>query len=93
MGVGSPLHGIVAWTDNRCFKMQYISKTRNVTPSRYVYKWRFVKEEKGERVCTMKLHLVLRGFMDLEAFDVETFSGTARRSSQRLFASAAACKK
>eukprot|EP00959_Pyramimonas_sp_CCMP1952_P345307 7231507-Pyramimonas_sp.AAC.1 len=31
--------------------------------------------------------------MDLEAFDVGTFSGTARRSSQRLLASAAACKK
>eukprot|EP00959_Pyramimonas_sp_CCMP1952_P327052 6846169-Pyramimonas_sp.AAC.1 len=31
--------------------------------------------------------------MDLEALDVETFSGTARRSSQRLLASTAACKK
>eukprot|EP00959_Pyramimonas_sp_CCMP1952_P031300 656276-Pyramimonas_sp.AAC.1 len=31
--------------------------------------------------------------MDLEAFDAETFSGTARRSSRRLLASAAACKK
>eukprot|EP00959_Pyramimonas_sp_CCMP1952_P006757 141316-Pyramimonas_sp.AAC.1 len=39
------------------------------------------------------LRLVLRGFMDLEAFDVETFSGTARRSSQRLLATTAACKK
>eukprot|EP00959_Pyramimonas_sp_CCMP1952_P380631 7974685-Pyramimonas_sp.AAC.1 len=31
--------------------------------------------------------------MDLEAFDVETVSGTARRSSQRLLAISAACKK
>eukprot|EP00959_Pyramimonas_sp_CCMP1952_P366312 7671916-Pyramimonas_sp.AAC.1 len=31
--------------------------------------------------------------MDLETFDVETFPGTVRRSSQRLLASAAACKK
>eukprot|EP00959_Pyramimonas_sp_CCMP1952_P404669 8480837-Pyramimonas_sp.AAC.1 len=31
--------------------------------------------------------------MGVEAFDVETFSETARRSSQRLLASAAACKK
>eukprot|EP00959_Pyramimonas_sp_CCMP1952_P412067 8634738-Pyramimonas_sp.AAC.1 len=29
--------------------------------------------------------------MDTEAFDVETFSGTARRQSQRLLASEAAC--
>ena len=61
--------------------------------SRFVYKWKFVKNEKGEMERTIRLRLVLRGFMDLEAFDVETFSGTARRSSQRLLASAAACKK
>eukprot|EP00959_Pyramimonas_sp_CCMP1952_P233005 4869640-Pyramimonas_sp.AAC.2 len=29
----------------------------------------------------------------LEAFDVETYSGTARRSSQMLLASTAACRK
>eukprot|EP00959_Pyramimonas_sp_CCMP1952_P014365 304247-Pyramimonas_sp.AAC.1 len=29
--------------------------------------------------------------MDTEAFDVETFSGTARRRSQRLLACEAAC--
>eukprot|EP00959_Pyramimonas_sp_CCMP1952_P375371 7862017-Pyramimonas_sp.AAC.1 len=42
---------------------------------------------------TIRLRLVLRGFMDLETFDVETFSGTARRPSQILLASAAACKR
>eukprot|EP00959_Pyramimonas_sp_CCMP1952_P336819 7052888-Pyramimonas_sp.AAC.1 len=42
---------------------------------------------------TIRLRLVLRGPMDLEAFDVETFSGTARRSSQMLPASTAACNK
>jgi len=31
--------------------------------------------------------------MDLEAFDVEAFSGAARRSSQRLLASTAACNE
>eukprot|EP00959_Pyramimonas_sp_CCMP1952_P040228 840920-Pyramimonas_sp.AAC.1 len=31
--------------------------------------------------------------MDLEAFDVGTFSGKARRSSQRLLARTAACEK
>eukprot|EP00959_Pyramimonas_sp_CCMP1952_P042972 899239-Pyramimonas_sp.AAC.1 len=41
---------------------------------------------------TIRLRLVLRGFLDLEAFDVETFSGAARRSSQRLLASTAACR-
>eukprot|EP00959_Pyramimonas_sp_CCMP1952_P010372 217320-Pyramimonas_sp.AAC.1 len=44
-----------------------------------------------EHVKTIRLRLALRGFMDTEAFDVETFSGTARRQSQRLLASEAAC--
>ena len=57
---------------------------------RYVYKWKFAKDEKGNQINTMRLRLVLRGFMDWAAFDVETFSGTARRSSQRLLASEAA---
>eukprot|EP00959_Pyramimonas_sp_CCMP1952_P060937 1272965-Pyramimonas_sp.AAC.1 len=42
---------------------------------------------------TIRLRLVFRGSMGLEAFDVETVSGTARRSSQRLLASTAACKE
>ena len=37
------------------------------------------------------MRLVLRGFQDTEAFSVETFAGTARRASQRLLASEAAC--
>eukprot|EP00959_Pyramimonas_sp_CCMP1952_P186339 3896613-Pyramimonas_sp.AAC.1 len=61
--------------------------------SRYVYKWKFVRNEKGEMERTIRLPLVLRGSMDLEAVDVETCSGTARRSSQRLLASTAACNK
>ena len=35
--------------------------------------------------------LCLRGFQDTEAFDVETYAGTASRRSQRLLASEAAC--
>eukprot|EP00959_Pyramimonas_sp_CCMP1952_P158760 3320706-Pyramimonas_sp.AAC.1 len=41
----------------------------------------------------IRLRSARRGPMDLDAFGAETFSGTARRSSQTLLASAAACKK
>ena len=61
--------------------------------SRRVYKWKFVKNEKGEWARTARLRPVLRGPVDLEAFDVETFSGAARRLGQGLLASAAARKK
>ena len=39
----------------------------------------------------IRMRLVLRGFMDIEAFSLDTFSGTAKRSSQRMLASEAAC--
>eukprot|EP00959_Pyramimonas_sp_CCMP1952_P066024 1378654-Pyramimonas_sp.AAC.1 len=60
---------------------------------KYVCKWELVKNAKGEMERTIRLRLVLRCFMDLEAFDVETFAGTALLSSQRLLASTAARKK
>eukprot|EP00959_Pyramimonas_sp_CCMP1952_P186846 3907158-Pyramimonas_sp.AAC.1 len=52
-----------------------------MTP-RYVYKLMFVKNEKSEMERAIRLRLVLRGFMDLEAFDVETFSGAARQRAR-----------
>eukprot|EP00959_Pyramimonas_sp_CCMP1952_P293362 6135284-Pyramimonas_sp.AAC.1 len=73
--------------------MQDLSEASNIMISRYVHKWKFVKNEKSDMERAIIMRLVLGGFMDLEAFDVEAFSGTARRSSQRLLASAAACKK
>ena len=59
--------------------------------SRYVAKWKWVKNDADQWKRVIRMRLVLRGFMDLEAFSLDTFSGTARRSSQRLLASEAAC--
>ena len=60
--------------------------------SRYVAKWKFVKNPKtGNMDRTIRMRLVLRGFMDTEAFSVDTFAGTAKRTSQRILASQAAC--
>ena len=48
------------WFDNKCFKMQEISTSTNIMTSRFVYKWKFVKNEKGEMERTIRLRLVLR---------------------------------
>eukprot|EP00974_Lingulodinium_polyedra_P106100 10269493-Lingulodinium_polyedra.AAC.1 len=61
--------------------------------SRYVAKWKWVQDANENWNRTIRLRLVLRGFMDWEAFSVDTFSGTAKRSSQRILASEAACHK
>eukprot|EP00959_Pyramimonas_sp_CCMP1952_P352975 7394744-Pyramimonas_sp.AAC.1 len=73
--------------------MQEIAKASNIRTSGYVCTWNFVKNDKGEAEHAIRVRLVLRGVMGLEAFDVGTFSGTARRSIQRLPASIAACQK
>ena len=39
------------------------------------------QNDKGVMERTIRLRLVLRGLMDLQAFDVETYSGTARRAN------------
>eukprot|EP00959_Pyramimonas_sp_CCMP1952_P344648 7218161-Pyramimonas_sp.AAC.1 len=61
--------------------------------SSYECKLKFAKNEECEMERIIRLRLVLRGSMGLEAFDVEALSGTARRSSQQLLAGEAARRK
>eukprot|EP00959_Pyramimonas_sp_CCMP1952_P085768 1794024-Pyramimonas_sp.AAC.1 len=81
------------WFDKACFKVRDISNMSNIMTSMRANKRKFVKVEKGEMKRTNGLRPVLWGFVDLEAFDVETFSGAEWRSSKRLVDSAAACAK
>ncbi len=81
------------WIDNKCFKKCSLKDARNVMTSRYVVKWKFAKQPDGSMKKTIRMRMCLRGFMDIEAFSVDTFSGTARRTSQRFLASEAACHK
>ena len=78
------------WLDNKCIAKELLSNASNLMASRYVYKWK-IKKVEGKDQKTVRLRLVLRGFMDQEAFSVETFSGTARGQPRRFFASEAAC--
>lgn len=81
---------ILTWIRTNCFKKCELSKARNVMTSRYVCKWNSVKV--GDKWTElMRMRLALRGLMDLEAFGLDNFSGSARRTSQRILASEAAC--
>ena len=79
------------WLDNKCFKKCLIKDAQNIMTSRYVAKWKWVKQKDGSWKRLIRMRLVLRGFMDFEAFNLDTFSGTAKRTSQRILASEAAC--
>ena len=61
--------------------------------SRYVAKWKWVKSKDGKWNRVIRMRMCLRGFMDAEAFSLDTFSGTAKRTSQRILASEAACRE
>ena len=78
--------------DNECSKMQDISKARNAKIT-VCLQAKNHQERNGRMSARHAIAPGPPGPMDLEAFDVATFSGTARRFSQRLFASAAARKK
>ena len=83
---------LTTWMDNDCFEMCDYAKAENIMTSRYVAEWKFVKNPKtGKMDRIIRMRLVLRGFMDTEAFSVDTFAGTAKRTSQRILASQAAC--
>ena len=80
------------WLKNDCFVMCDLKTARNIMTSRYVAKWKWIHEHGAWRKI-IRMRLVLRGFMDWEAFSIDTFSGTAKRTSQRMLASEAACHK
>jgi len=83
---------IKKWLGHSCFKKRLLKDAQNVMTSRYVSKWKWVKDKvNGTMSRIIRMRLCLRGFMDLEAFSLDTFSGTAKRQSQRILASEAAC--
>ena len=81
---------ILTWLENDCFEMCLLKDAKNIMTSRYVAKWKWVMEN-GTWIRIIRMRRVLRGFMDTEAFSLDTYSGTAKRTSQRILASEAAC--
>ena len=56
---------LTIWMENDCFEMCDYAKAENIMTSRYVAKWKFVKNPKtGNMDRTIRMRLVLRGFMD-----------------------------
>ena len=56
----------------------------------YLIKWKWVKDETGKSNRIIRCRLALRGFKDQDADWLETYAGTAGRTSQRILTSEAA---
>ena len=87
------LQEILVWIRNGCFKCVELRHAKNIMTSRYVCKWKWVKASDGSWKKIIRMRLALRGFMDTEAFSLDNFAGTAKRISQKLLASEAACNQ
>ena len=61
------------WLGNNGFRILDTSNAESSMTSRYAYKWKLVKDDKGNHIKTMRLRRVLRGFMRWAAFDVDLF--------------------
>ena len=58
--------------------------------SRNVNKWKWIHDEKCNKQRIIRCRMALRGFKDRDADILETYAGTAGRTSQRLLTSEAA---
>ena len=47
------------WIDNHCFEIALLKNAHNIVTSRYVVKWKYVKDERGNMVKTIRMRLVL----------------------------------
>ena len=61
--------------------------------SRNVLKWKWISNDKGDKKRIMRCRMALRGFKDMDADYIETYAGTAARTSQRILTSEAANHK
>ena len=58
--------------------------------SRNVNKWKWISDDHGNKKRIIRVRMALRGFKDRDADTLETYAGTADRTSQRLLTSEAA---
>ena len=78
------------WVKYKCFHMRLKEGVRNLMDSRNVNKWKWIVDDKGQKKRIIRVRMALRGFKDRDADTLETYAGTAGRTSQRILTSEAA---
>ena len=86
------LEELTTWVQYKCFERRPLRGARNVMDSRHVFKWKHRKGKDGQTTRIIRCRMALRGFRDMDAGALQTFAGTAKRASQRLLSSEAACR-
>jgi len=81
------------WVKHNCFEIRERKTARNIMTSRFVAKWKIITGLDGKQQRIIRMRMAIRGFLDWDASNLETYAGTARRQSQRLLASETACQE
>jgi len=72
------------WLSLQAFERQRRSDATNVLDSRWVLKWKWVENAAGVKERIIKARMTVRGYKDIQAPDLETFSATTSRWGQRV---------
>ena len=88
----APRAELLSQFDGHCSVLQDSATATDAATSRFVHEW-IVGEHEGEIDTAVRLGSRLRGVIDIEAFDVEIWSGTARQANQSNLRSSAAREK
>ena len=75
------LEELKTWAHYKCFSRRPLYGAHNVMGSRHVYKWKRRQDKHGQWQRIIRVRMALRGFKDMDADSMQTFSGTARRTS------------
>ena len=84
------LEELQTWNKYKCFKRVPRATAKNVMDSKFVAKWKMVKDAQGKENRVVRMRLALRGFKDMRE-GLENFAATGSRQSQRLLSSEVAC--
>ena len=61
------------WLTNNCFKERLLKDAQNLMTSRYVAKWKWATDTKGDRKRVILMRLTLRGCKDIFKNEIEKF--------------------
>ena len=81
------LEELTTWVKFENFRRGKLRDSINVMDSRYVAKWKWVKDKQGKPKRIIRMRLTLRGFKDIFKHEIEKYAGTATRVTQKLLTS------
>ena len=83
------LKELETWTKFKCFSRKARRLAKNVIDTRWVLKWKWIKDSEGKQKRIIRARLTVRGFKDRDKGFLDTFAATSTKYSQRLIISEA----